>query len=150
MTRQTKQPPSSPKPRGFLPNHFLDQVELSFAGCVDDDGNVSCAGGQVGTSRAPLPDAEESLLFLPLGLAMSATTNCSHRQIGLKSLAAAVALVALGVTGCTSEYAGQSLPSGYYLTDDVQYFAPGAEFKLAREAAALEEQKAAQKSRMQP
>jgi hypothetical protein len=29
------------------------------------------------------------------------------------------------------------LPSPYYLKDDVQYFAPGSEFKLSREAAAM-------------
>ena len=40
------------------------------------------------------------------------------------------------------DIAGQTLPSGYYLTDDVQYYAPGPEFKLAREAAALAEQNA--------
>ena len=32
---------------------------------------------------------------------------------------------------------GQTLPSAAYMSDDVQYFAPGPEFKLAREAAAL-------------
>jgi Ca-activated chloride channel family protein len=31
----------------------------------------------------------------------------------------------------------QSLPDGYSQTDDVQYYAPGPEFKLAREAAAM-------------
>lgn len=45
--------------------------------------------------------------------------------------------VALGLTGCQSEIGGQLLPSPYYMTDDVQYFQPGPEFKLAREAAAL-------------
>ncbi len=43
-------------------------------------------------------------------------------------------------TGCQSDISGQTLPSAYYLTDDVQYYAPGPEFKLAREAAALKEQ----------
>lgn len=32
---------------------------------------------------------------------------------------------------------GQTLPSPYYLQDDVQYFPAGPEFKLPREAAAL-------------
>lgn len=32
---------------------------------------------------------------------------------------------------------GQSMPSAYYLTDDVQYHAPGPEFKLAKEASEL-------------
>ena len=46
----------------------------------------------------------------------------------------------LASTGCQVEMAGQTLPSGYYLSDDVQYYAPGPEFKLAREAAAMKEQ----------
>jgi hypothetical protein len=47
-----------------------------------------------------------------------------------------IAFVSLGVTGCQIDVGGQTLPSPYYLTDDVQYFPPGAEFKLSREAAA--------------
>ena len=43
---------------------------------------------------------------------------------------------ALGATGCQSTIGGQTLPSPYYIEDDVQYFAPGPEFKLAEEAAA--------------
>ena len=52
-------------------------------------------------------------------------------------------LMSLASTGCQMDIAGQTLPSGYYLSDDVQYYAPGPEFKLAREAAALKEQSAA-------
>ena len=51
-------------------------------------------------------------------------------------------LASLASTGCQMDIAGQTLPSAYYLTDDVQYYAPGPEFKLAREAAALKEQSA--------
>ena len=40
-------------------------------------------------------------------------------------------------TGCQVTVAGQTLPSPYYMDDDVQYFAPGTEFKLQQEAAAL-------------
>ena len=48
------------------------------------------------------------------------------------------------LTGCQVEVAGQTLPSPYYLTDDVQYYAPApSEFKLSREAAAMQEQKEA-------
>ena len=47
------------------------------------------------------------------------------------------ALFVLGVTGCQVDVGGQTLPSPYYLTDDVQYFPAGPEFKLAREAAAM-------------
>lgn len=53
-----------------------------------------------------------------------------------------VMLLSLATIGCQSDYAGQTLPSAYYLSDDVQYYAPGPEFKLAREAAALKEQAA--------
>ena len=42
---------------------------------------------------------------------------------------------ALSSTGCQVSVSGQTLPSPYYTTDDVQYFAPGAEFKLSEEAA---------------
>ena len=44
---------------------------------------------------------------------------------------------AVGLTGCQTDAGGQSLPSAYYISDDVQYFPPGAEFKLAKEAAAM-------------
>ena len=44
-------------------------------------------------------------------------------------------LVAVGLTGCQVDIGGQTHPSPYYLTDDVQYFAPGPEFKHAKEAA---------------
>jgi len=50
--------------------------------------------------------------------------------------------VALGVTGCQVDLNGKTLPSPYYFYDDVQYFPPGPEFKLEREASALREAKA--------
>ena len=46
-------------------------------------------------------------------------------------------LAGLGLTGCQTDVGGQSLPSPYYMSDDVQYFPPGAEFKLSKEAAAM-------------
>jgi hypothetical protein len=49
---------------------------------------------------------------------------------------------ALGVTGCQVDIGGQMHPSAYYMQDDVQYFAPGPEFKLANEAAAMKAAKA--------
>jgi hypothetical protein len=48
-------------------------------------------------------------------------------------------LAGIGLTGCQIDQGGQTLPSPYYMHDDVQYYAPGAEFKLAREAAAIKE-----------
>jgi hypothetical protein len=52
-------------------------------------------------------------------------------------------------TGCQIDVAGQTLPSPYHLSDDVQYYAPGPEFKLANEAAAQAEQRAEQISQQQ-
>jgi hypothetical protein len=46
------------------------------------------------------------------------------------------ALAAVNLTGCQVDIGGQTLPSPYYLQDDVQYFPTGPEFKLAQEAAA--------------
>ena len=52
-------------------------------------------------------------------------------------LAFLVLSAALGVTGCQVDIGGQMHPSPSYMQDDVQYFAPGPEFKLAKEAAAM-------------
>ena len=48
-------------------------------------------------------------------------------------------LASVGLTGCQVDIGGQVLPSPNYIYDDVQYFAPGPEFKLEREAAALKQ-----------
>jgi hypothetical protein len=62
-------------------------------------------------------------------------TNKPYR---LASLAGAAMMVAaLASTGCQSSYNGQTLPSPYYMDDDIQYYAPGPSMKLARTAAAL-------------
>ncbi|MFT5302477.1 MAG: hypothetical protein ACI814_003293 [Mariniblastus sp.] len=52
-------------------------------------------------------------------------------------LCGASIVAAVASTGCQMSIAGQTLPSAYYLRDDVQYQAKGHEFKLQREAAAL-------------
>ncbi|MFN9368847.1 MAG: hypothetical protein ACK6CT_08780 [Planctomycetia bacterium] len=51
------------------------------------------------------------------------------------------ATLAIGVgsamlTGCQVDVGGQTLPSAYYLQDDIQYFPAGPEMKLSKEAAA--------------
>jgi hypothetical protein len=76
------------------------------------------------------------------------TSKPKHGKLrGLAAIALLPAVVLMA--GCQVEMAGQTLPSPYYLTDDVQYYAPGPEFKLAREAAALQEQAEAIESEMQ-
>jgi len=70
--------------------------------------------------------------------------NATHQRRGATGwLACAVLLGCSALTGCQVDIAGQTLPSGSYLQDDVQFYAPGPEFKLAREAAALKEQREA-------
>ncbi len=54
-----------------------------------------------------------------------------------RMLALSAVLAAAGLTGCQSDVGGQVLPSAWYQLDDVQYFAPGPEFKLSKEAAAM-------------
>tara|TARA_Y100000588_G_scaffold241837_2_gene255814 strand:- start:3166 stop:3408 length:243 start_codon:yes stop_codon:yes gene_type:complete len=51
-----------------------------------------------------------------------------------KRLASGLILLAAagiaGLAGCQTTVGGQTLPSGYYLRDDVQYFPSGPEFLL--------------------
>ncbi|MEI8316364.1 MAG: hypothetical protein WCH79_00370 [Planctomycetia bacterium] len=53
------------------------------------------------------------------------------------ALLGGLALASVGLTGCQVDIGGQTLPSAYYLQDDIQYFPAGPEFKLSKEAAAL-------------
>jgi hypothetical protein len=63
----------------------------------------------------------------------------SDRRRPLRVLALGLGLAGcLCCTGCQVDVGGQTLPSPYYMEDDVQYFPPGPEFKLSREAAALQ------------
>jgi hypothetical protein len=67
--------------------------------------------------------------------------NRKSKQASPSRLLAAILWPAASLlAGCQVDMAGVTLPSPYYLTDDVQYYAPGPEFKLAREAAAIQEQ----------
>lgn len=62
-----------------------------------------------------------------------------RRSVGrgfARLLLATVALGGLSLTGCQVDVGGQTLPSAYYLQDDIQYFPAGPEFKLSKEAAA--------------
>ena len=63
--------------------------------------------------------------------------SVSHRSRKQWLLSGLGMAAALTLTGCQSSIGGQTLPSPYWQTDDVQYFPAGAEFKLAREAAAM-------------
>jgi hypothetical protein len=73
-------------------------------------------------------------------------TNDAQGLIRRFLLGAGLATLA-GLTGCQVDVGGQTLPSPYYLQDDVQYYVPGPQFKLSREAAAM---KAAETEAAQP
>lgn len=66
-------------------------------------------------------------------------TTLSSTRVWLVLLVGTI-LPAIG-TGCQSTVGGQTLPSAYYLRDDVQYFPSGPEFKLTRQVEAIEEYK---------
>jgi len=69
----------------------------------------------------------------PVTTSRSAITTVSARIVAC----AVLGLAGLALTGCQVDVGGQTLPSAYYLQDDIQYFPAGPEFKLSKEAAAL-------------
>ncbi|HEV3345025.1 MAG TPA: hypothetical protein VG125_31905 [Pirellulales bacterium] len=62
--------------------------------------------------------------------------SASRSSAGRRLLSGLGLATALGLSGCQMDIGGQTLPSPYWQADDVQYFPPGPEFKLSREAAA--------------
>lgn len=64
-------------------------------------------------------------------------TKRSHGWLRKLACGAGLAALCMTGTGCQVHVGGQTLPSPFYLQDDVQYFAPGSEFKLQQEAAAM-------------
>ena len=77
------------------------------------------------------------------------SSSIRRRRPLLNLLIGLTIVTCLGMTGCQVQTGGQTLPSPTYWTDDVQYFAPGPEFKLANEAAAMKaaQQEAAPRTR---
>ena len=71
---------------------------------------------------------------------MTGSQTCTNWFRTLAGLLLAAACISS--TGCQVDVAGQTLPSPYYLTDDIQYFPAGPEFKLSNEAAAMREYQA--------
>jgi hypothetical protein len=67
----------------------------------------------------------------------SASGNRAERSGSSRIAVLVLAVVGpLPFTGCQVDVGGQTLPSAYYLQDDIQYFPAGPEFKLSKEAAA--------------
>lgn len=103
--------------------------------------DINCNGHKTmqSPSCAREPTARSGCVLFESGV-IEMRTNATKRRgtrlwLAMLGLGAAV----LG-TGCQVDMAGQTLPSPWYLTDDVQYFPPGPEFLLANEAAAMAEQ----------
>ncbi len=59
------------------------------------------------------------------------------------------ALLAVSATGCQTTIGGQTLPSGYFLRDDVQFFPAGPEFLLPETVRAMEQYKQEQQAAQQ-
>lgn len=55
-------------------------------------------------------------------------------------------VAAVSSTGCQISAGGQTLPSPYYLKDDIQYFPKGPEFPLSNEHAAMTQYQNEQKA----
>lgn len=73
------------------------------------------------------------------------TNKTNQKWVRTLTLVAGATMVSLSSTGCQVSMNGQTLPSPYYLEDDVQYFPGKGEFKLAEEAAKLREERAEEK-----
>lgn len=68
---------------------------------------------------------------------MAVSFTSKGDRAGRRAWWAGLAACGLAATvGCQAEYAGMTLPSGKYMYDDVQYFAPGPDFPLANTLAA--------------
>jgi hypothetical protein len=65
--------------------------------------------------------------------------NASWLGLGVVAL-----ITVAGSVGCQTTMGGQTLPSAYYLRDDVQYFPAGPQDKVFNERRALEQYKAGQ------
>ena len=68
------------------------------------------------------------------------TLSRSHLMIGLALNCLATCLF----SGCQTTVGGQTLPSAYYLRDDIQYFPAGPETQLPLARQAIEDYKAGQ------
>ena len=64
------------------------------------------------------------------------------------ALFATAGLILIGTTGCQATIGGQTLPSAYFLQDDVQYFPAGPQDKLFQERRALEQYNAGQQQQL--
>jgi len=60
------------------------------------------------------------------------------RRLTFLAISCCMMIACLGSVGCQTTRNGQTLPSPYYLSDDVYYAPAGAEFPLSQEAQQME------------
>src|SRR5262245_28498965 len=85
---------------------------------------------------------EEESMHFATGLGRQGPTGpgpAGRRRLGRRCVGAVGLLACVISLGCHSQYGGVTWPSPYYLSDDINYYAPGPEFKLLREATAMRE-----------
>ena len=84
------------------------------------------------TSNADYP-ADCEIRYTIWGSTMS-KKNRQRSWLKATLCAAVMSAGIAGTTGCQISESGQTLPSPYYIRDDVQFFPADSEFKLQREA----------------
>ena len=72
--------------------------------------------------------------------------DCNRNKRWPRMALFACGLFTVAATGCQTTVGGQTLPSAYYLTDDVQYFPAGPEFILSNQVRAMEQYKLQQQA----
>lgn len=70
--------------------------------------------------------------------------NVKHSSVSPWALLCAAVVACGGLCGCQTNMGGQTLPSAYYLRDDVQFFPAGPEFLLPETVQAHEDYRATQ------
>ena len=101
-------------------------------------GRLARPGGKVAEFKVRWQrSAKVCGLCRPIWFSMETSrTSLRFDRLGRLLLLSALAAVGVSTTGCQVDVGGQTLPSPYYLHDDIQYFPSGPEFKLSKEAAA--------------
>ena len=70
--------------------------------------------------------------------------NIKTLSLGSRIMMAGCLFAIAASTGCQSTVGGQTLPSAYYLQDDVQYYPAGPEELLPNQQKAIQEYNAGQ------
>ena len=73
---------------------------------------------------------------------LSSTAQIARRTLlvrGTTLALLAATVCTIGLSGCQTWTGGQTLPSAYYLRDDIQFFPAGPEFQLTNQVQQIEE-----------